>query len=370
MKKYRNRKFLGFTLIELLVAVAIIGILSVASIGLINPGEQLRKGRDAQRRNDLEQIQKALDFYHTDNNKYPLSNASNLIEDKAWGSEWLPYLAKIPKDPIDSQSYRYESDGKSYSLFAKLERCNDPQIVVSGDCNTAQFNFGVASSNIAVVPFAGPTITSAPTPTFTPTPTNTPIPTSTPTPTPSYRRVFVTSGRYTGDLKTEANNLTSLSIANGLDGGDKICQWLADRATPSPLGGSWKAWLSDNTISPATPSLTRPFTKSSVPYLLVDNTIVVADNWTDLISINVDSDYLQNPISKDENNTNVSLYTDVWTGTNVGGGKTGYSCLEWTNSLSSGSGSFGYNTFKTNLWTNYGGGTACDNNFRLYCFEQ
>jgi len=74
------------------------------------------------------------------------------------------------------------------------------------------------------------------------------------------RVVFVSSETYTGDL-------------GGPSGADEKCQRLADAAR---LPGTFMAWISDDVSSPA-----QDFTRSRVPYVLVDGT-VVADDWEDL----------------------------------------------------------------------------------------
>jgi len=161
----------GFTLIELLVAVGIIGVLAGSTFFALNPGVQLAKTRDAQRKNDLEQIRNALDAYYSDYNVYP-SAINGKVNGIDWGNSWPSdqpyYMIKIPKDPLSSQNYNYESDGSFYRLYAKLERCSD-----SGTgCMFSplpNYNYIISSSNLAVlVP------TSTPTPTLTPTPTPTP----------------------------------------------------------------------------------------------------------------------------------------------------------------------------------------------------
>src|SRR5438034_6926778 len=84
----------GFTLIELLVVISVIGILAAGLLLLINPFAQFQKARDAQRKSDLGQIQKALELYSQDTGgNYPVSNASRQICDAGsppachpWGS--------------------------------------------------------------------------------------------------------------------------------------------------------------------------------------------------------------------------------------------------------------------------------------------
>src|SRR5262245_34663924 len=74
------------------------------------------------------------------------------------------------------------------------------------------------------------------------------------------RRVFVTSS---SPVQTGA--LGGVTVA------DEFCQSTADRRQ---LGGTWKAWLSTSDGSPST-----RFTQSSVPYRLLDGTIV-AKSWS------------------------------------------------------------------------------------------
>ena len=62
----------------------------------------------------------------------------------------------------------------------------------------------------------------------------------------------------------------------GLAGADAKCDLLASNAG---LTGTFRAWLSDGIDSPDT-----RFLKAGNPYVLVDNTTVIASDWTDLTS--------------------------------------------------------------------------------------
>ena len=61
----------SFTLIELILVIAIIASIAVILILLINPWFQIGKSHDAQRKNDLQKLQQALDEYYNDKGCYP-----------------------------------------------------------------------------------------------------------------------------------------------------------------------------------------------------------------------------------------------------------------------------------------------------------
>lgn len=122
----------SFTLIELLIVIFILGILAtVISSNFIT---SLKKGRDARRKADLEQIQRALEMYYEDKKQYPTFNIFSsanysLCETKIaadCGTE-KNYMQKIPNDPIAGKSYEYQSDGTVYRMYACLE--NNQQIL-------------------------------------------------------------------------------------------------------------------------------------------------------------------------------------------------------------------------------------------------
>ncbi|MFH1187171.1 MAG: prepilin-type N-terminal cleavage/methylation domain-containing protein [Candidatus Levyibacteriota bacterium] len=133
MKKrlsFNNRIFNkkeGFTLIELLIVVAIIGIL--ATLLMSNFVGVRQRGRDAQRKSDMRQLQSALEMYRADEGAYPLVIPACGSSLKSV-DETITYMQKIPCDPSNSGSFVYvyaSSNGSTYSLIACLENVNDSQ---------------------------------------------------------------------------------------------------------------------------------------------------------------------------------------------------------------------------------------------------
>ena len=162
------------------------------------------------------------------------------------------------------------------------------------------------------------------------------------------KRVFASSATYTGNL-------------GGLSGADSKCQTLANTAV---LGGTWRAWISDTGHSAAS-----RLTQSTDPYLLVDNTTKIADNWTNLTDGANDA-----PINMLENGQTVSSILRVWTNTTSSGGifttTSGKVCINWTSASGGRSGRTGNATLYLNDdWTNQIN-QDCDELRRLYCFEQ
>lgn len=270
--KYFPKGNAAFTLIELLVVVAIVGILAGTVVIALNPAQQIAKGRDAQRKNDLAQIRVGLDAYYNDNNKYP-AQMSDLVSS---------YMPKLPQDPIGSQSYCYEisSGGSVYRLSAKLEVSSDPQ-ATSYDiiCAANKYNYAVTSTNTSVVVFGG---VSTPTPFPTPTPTATPIPspTSTPTPTPkpaqtpvktNYSVTGTTGGTFTLGYRFKANvSGTVTGLWDRTTGGTKTLKLWSDSGTllrsvvVTGINGSWvEGAISSYAITPGTYYRVSTYTPTS-----------------------------------------------------------------------------------------------------------
>lgn len=155
IKKILKNK--GFTLIELLVVMAIIGLL--AAVGLASFKSSQIKARDAQRKSDLSQMQRALEAYFNDKGEYPevdsLPVAGEEWEDTSVTNGTL-YMKSFPADPR-GYTYLYERPSAvSYEIYTYLENENDGSITACvvdggkacgapGDCN-----YGVASGNLNI----------------------------------------------------------------------------------------------------------------------------------------------------------------------------------------------------------------------------
>ena len=155
------------------------------------------------------------------------------------------------------------------------------------------------------------------------------------------KRVFLSTVSYNGNL-------------GGLAGADTKCQTLADAV---PLGGTFKAWLSDGTTSAAS-----RLTQFSSHYVMI-NGVRIANSWADLTDGNI-----ANRITMAE--SGVTLAGAVWTNTSTSGGITGTRhCTNWTIGTSAVQGEQGTTAYADYSWTadTY---NNCNQSKRLYCFEQ
>lgn len=119
-----NQKSRGFTLIELLTVIAIIGILT----GLLTVsffGVRLR-GRDAQRKGDIKQMQSALELYRADNDTYPTTSPFATCGASFTSGGTTTYMQKVPCDPSSGGAYYYYfNNASSYVIASCLENASD-----------------------------------------------------------------------------------------------------------------------------------------------------------------------------------------------------------------------------------------------------
>lgn len=97
----------GFTLIELILVMTLLSILALVMLSNFN--NSLKRGRDSQRKNDLNQLQKALENYYEDHHTYPTFTdifARKLCTNYVCLTSDTVYMIKTATDPLPS-SFKY-----------------------------------------------------------------------------------------------------------------------------------------------------------------------------------------------------------------------------------------------------------------------
>lgn len=124
----------GFTLVEYLVAITILAGLAGGVLFTLNPFTQVERSRDAQRRQDIQQIKNASEAYYQDTSCYP----SEIPFGQEWSVNGEVYMAEVPQDPtcgqLGGECYYYitdtESDCPQWSVtFARLSE-PDPNALI------------------------------------------------------------------------------------------------------------------------------------------------------------------------------------------------------------------------------------------------
>jgi len=155
-----NKK--GFTLMELMIVIVILGVLVALIAG--NFFSSLKKGRDARRKTDLEQIQRAVEMYYEDKRNYPTFSfpfGGKLCETVSCLATEKIYMQVVSNDPISTNNYLYQSsDGSYYRLFSCIENSLDQGAGVSqtgysgnpdcGNCGLCKYT--ISSPNITPLP--------------------------------------------------------------------------------------------------------------------------------------------------------------------------------------------------------------------------
>ena len=170
-------------------------------------------------------------------------------------------------------------------------------------------------------------------------------------------RVFVTSTTHTGDLKTEGAALCGGTCADGLAGGDAICN---KRASDASLGGTWVAWLSTSSVDAKDRLPTGPGPGKYVR--ATGSMAVIADDDMDLL----DFLPLDSPILLTETGATISP-PRTWTGTFPDGSlwNASFACGAWADAA--GFGLVGF-SLSSASWT-FDTSVLCSALSRLYCFE-
>lgn len=164
----------GFTLIELILVMMLVAILAVALLG--NYFSSLKKGRDARRKGDLTQVQKALELYFEDNGTYPVFTdifGKKLCTTESCSGTDKTYMVKLPTDPNPDFVYKYvpqpttapSSPSLYFYLYSYIENSLDSGTNVSQKgytdhqkCDTS----GVAECKFYIGSYNAPPLTPIP----------------------------------------------------------------------------------------------------------------------------------------------------------------------------------------------------------------
>ena len=138
-KKYLIKKYQAFTLIELLIVIAVIGIL--VAVILPNLIGMRERARDTVRKNDVNQLKKALRLYFDDFGAYPKNNGSGLIccnDDPttctiSCGSNFVVNGTSYMKSLPEGYTYRQLDGGYNFLLTIDLENASDQDLAKSAD---------------------------------------------------------------------------------------------------------------------------------------------------------------------------------------------------------------------------------------------
>lgn len=166
-------KILGFDKKEGIWVIVVLVVLGFAIY--FNLQVSLRRGRDIQRKNDMESIEKALLAYFTDNSSFPPSFEGKMVAclggydgnkiPQARACDWFTdpltniwsgttYLPNIPTDPNHNEGarYYYVSNGRYFQLYTALEGKDEDEYteaiarknIMCGNvlCNYGRSSFG------------------------------------------------------------------------------------------------------------------------------------------------------------------------------------------------------------------------------------
>lgn len=130
----------GFTLLELVMVVTLLTILTALLLIVINPAEMARRGRDATRFQDIENVRKAIALVtaqqegnlpgngglFTGSTLNPSQNRDCGDVANSWlGMDVCTYLSTLPVDPRHSDggdwAYEFAADGEYYELRSRVE---------------------------------------------------------------------------------------------------------------------------------------------------------------------------------------------------------------------------------------------------------
>lgn len=148
----------GFTLVEILIAMAIVIIIAIIMVGAFSMINPMVKGRDSQRKKDLNRIKQAFEEYFNDKGYYPqdVDDWNKKQNCRRSDIKFSKYLSQWPCDP-NGNPYVIITEKNKFRVMANLENKKDEEIpknwytrkdiFVTG-ITKDRINYGVSSPNI------------------------------------------------------------------------------------------------------------------------------------------------------------------------------------------------------------------------------
>jgi len=147
----------GFTLVETLIAMAIVIAIAVIMVGIFVVINPLAKGRDLQRKKDLNRMKQAFEEYFNDKGYYPEDEINIWNTKSNCNSNTVSkYLSPWPCDP-NGDPYVIFVEKNKFRIMTNLENKKDEyipedwytrkDIIITG-VTKSEVNYGVSSPNI------------------------------------------------------------------------------------------------------------------------------------------------------------------------------------------------------------------------------
>lgn len=143
----------GFTLVELLVVIAIISIITVLTVSQFQTAR--KRANDVARKSDLNSLNKALQMYYADYDKFPATVPLDGSEFK--DVENYSYMKVTPKEKYLINypfCYKVSGDFKKFALLGQMENiedmdCKNPGYTIS-ECGGRTYCFAITSPNTSL----------------------------------------------------------------------------------------------------------------------------------------------------------------------------------------------------------------------------
>lgn len=168
----------GFTLLEILIVISLIVILAITALILFNPIQQINRGRDTQRKRDLDTMRKVFEDFYNDKGCYPKpvevcypgtdngdpvsNNPCYICGSENTPADIQPYLDPLPCDSNQpTKKYAYQVNNLTcpswFKIYTNFASEDDTDSINSGcgegGCGVSPnfgYDWGVTSPNTNV----------------------------------------------------------------------------------------------------------------------------------------------------------------------------------------------------------------------------